>query len=1758
MKFNFNILLYKIAFKLFGYEGIKTLITNDTREKTLILKDLFHAIINFNLTERNNFVNKIKNKELNIPIINNDFIHTLSNIEKIRQKIIKLIEQNNTSKLTTYFIKHNLDISFINHEKFDLLIYAIQNNTSIVMIKTIISLYKSLNYGFDNKNNDNSTALNNIIDNSIDFLMDDTNDISIRLSYLSKILDDYEKTNKNNYYYTPLYCAISNNKFSVAKELLKNGASINFKLNEKDLISSLIIENECNKENLKFIFRNCSFINLQGIVTVINKIIKEKDKINDIFNIIIPCYFNKVFFILNLLLIYKNNFRLSRNQLQNLLLTEESKIPVEWLFQAIDKDELDLVVTLVNIKININKKSINGDSPLFRALKINSKQNYNEEDCIDKNNIKIVSYLIKNKADVNEILNNGDSLLTYAIKRNNICIVKDLISYGADIYNQKLGKNGGDTAITAAIKSGRDDIIKYIIEYALTKNLNRNDLLQDSNLINLSIENCNENITSYLIEKGIKIDNKIVMANAIYMDYSNATMKYLIEHGADVNKEGNCKKIPLHIAFENKNEDLAKYLIDHGASTDDPKILWVAVINNISKTTIKYLIEHNINIINPQKSYYYKNVPIIKAIEKNSESIVKLLVDYGIEINFNYDTPNYSPLGLAFKKRNENIIKYLIEHGADINANLFDEKPLTLALKSYNESFIKYIIDKGADVNYHDKFNQTPLFYAVDRGSETIIKYLIDHGATACSDVNIVRACRKKLSESIIFYLIDHGCNLKVYNRFDGPIITAINNNYSISVIKSMIDHKANVNEQIIENFNEIDTPLRVAVRKRKLNIIDYLREKGANIKSLKRIKERPFITTMDNNTKKIKNFLIKHINDENDKKKKINSSSFSSSSSSSSSLSLLSLLSISSLSSLSEKYNNNLSDILFQYLINEKKKKKKKNNDNELVNEKKRKKINDNDNDLINGKKKKKNNDNDNDLINGKKRKRKMSNEDNIDVKVSKKKKKDDEDIDLDEYLIEAIENNYNEILVRSIIDHGANVNHEFSLIKAINNNYSETIIQSIIKHGADVNGKDENGVTPLTLALTNASERVIKMIIDHGADVNEQGKNGQYPLNISIEYCNESIVQYLIHHGAKVRKSTPILEAIKKSFNEEIILYLIEHEANIQPCELLNVAFDNNYSNTILKSLIDHGANLKCDKGITNNVVYVNDNDISYIYRYLNKIKPMEKNNGKVILANAIDRNNEELIRYVITNGLNNINEIINHRSSLLGLAINNNCSMELIQYMVEHCKNEIDKINESYYTGTAVNEAFSHNDLSLITYLNENGFHIYNSTVISKEIYYFNDNIIKYLIHHNPEFFNNNISVLTNMLKGKKDYSFIHCYEDKNKEIVKYIINHNIINEISEELLVISIKENDQDFIEYLLRHRIPVGINSLNKAVKKGNLDLVKYLINYGVNINQSKKQENSPLVTAIENKQLKIIEYLVDHGANLKKEKDKSGNTLLRLAIDLKNIDILNYLLHKNIDLEINDENHSPLTYAIKTKDLTIVKCIVDYYNENPNLNQSMNSFINLGIGGKTPLIMAIELKNINMVKYLVEHGANPTLQINENMDSNPLICAMKNSKEDILRYLIEKEEERGRGNIISQIDQKYSLICYAIKNLNTSPFEITKYLIEHNMNINKKNEDGNTPLMLAIHRYYLEVEFIKYLIDHGADVNAEDNFNETALMHIIDTGKRNERNAIIRCLINHGANLNKKDRYGKSILQLAQKKCTESIINYLIKHGAKN
>jgi len=78
--------------------------------------------------------------------------------------------------------------------------------------------------------------------------------------------------------------------------------------------------------------------------------------------------------------------------------------------------------------------------------------------------------------------------------------------------------------------------------------------------------------------------------------------------------------------------------------------------------------------------------------------------------------------------------------------------------------------------------------------------------------------------------------------------------------------------------------------------------------------------------------------------------------------------------------------------------------------------------------------------------------------------------------------------------------------------------VAKLLLQHGADVNWRDNYGCTPLHIAVTN-KEEVARLLLESGADVNARTPDGMTPLDVILAQKvpgSKALVQYLKSKGA------------------------------------------------------------------------------------------------------------------------------------------------------------------------------------------------------------------------------------------------------------------------------------------------------------------------------------------------------------------------------------------------------------------------------------------------------------------------------------------------------------------------------------------------------------------------------------------------------------------------------------------------------------------
>lgn len=109
----------------------------------------------------------------------------------------------------------------------------------------------------------------------------------------------------------------------------------------------------------------------------------------------------------------------------------------------------------------------------------------------------------------------------------------------------------------------------------------------------------------------------------------------------------------------------------------------------------------------------------------------------------------------------------------------------------------------------------------------------------------------------------------------------------------------------------------------------------------------------------------------------------------------------------------------------------------------------------------------------------------------------------------------------------------------------------------------------------------------------------------------------------------------------------------------------------------------------------------------------------------------------------------------------------------------------------------------------------------------------------------------------------------------------------------------------------------GLSALHRAAERGQIDLIKTLIDHGLEVNQSNNEGRTPLHYAVQSGNTSAIELLVDNGADVNKV-DNQGRSPFFHAVVYSKGSVLPTLTHLGSNPDLQDsEGKTPMTYAVK-------------------------------------------------------------------------------------------------------------------------------------------------------------------------------------------------------------------------------------------------
>ena len=166
----------------------------------------------------------------------------------------------------------------------------------------------------------------------------------------------------------------------------------------------------------------------------------------------------------------------------------------------------------------------------------------------------------------------------------------------------------------------------------------------------------------------------------------------------------------------------------------------------------------------------------------------------------------------------------------------------------------------------------------------------------------------------------------------------------------------------------------------------------------------------------------------------------------------------------------------------------------------------------------------------------------------------------------------------------------------------------------------------------------------------------------------------------------------------------------------------------------------------------------------------------------------------------------------------------------------------------------------------------------------------------------------------MAGRQHLLFI-ASKQGNLEIVKYLLSDCKFNVECKNKL-----KNNAEQIEHLVS---PVWC-----AAVSGQLEVVKYLIEFGANVNSESDTGSTPIRSACLESHLDIIKFLVKNGGDIQRPNQVGGTCLIN---SVQSVPVCEFLLQSGAN--VNAQDHSAQTalhYAVNEKELETTKILLRY------------------------------------------------------------------------------------------------------------------------------------------------------------------------------------------------------------------------------------
>uniref|UniRef100_A0A4W6C3L9 Ankyrin 1 n=1 Tax=Lates calcarifer TaxID=8187 RepID=A0A4W6C3L9_LATCA len=321
-------------------------------------------------------------------------------------------------------------------------------------------------------------------------------------------------------------------------------------------------------------------------------------------------------------------------------------------------------------------------------------------------------------------------------------------------------------------------------------------------------------------------------------------------------------------------------------------------------------------------------------------------------------------------------------------------------------------------------------------------------------------------------------------------------------------------------------------------------------------------------------------------------------------------------------------------------------------------------------------------------------------------------------------------------------------------------------------------------------------------------------------------------------------------------------------------------------------------------------------------------------------------------------------------------------------------------------------------------------------------------------------------------------------------------------------------------------------SFLRAARSGNLDKALDHIKNGLDINTANQNGLNGLHLASKEGHVKMVLELLHAGIELEAT-TKKGNTALHIAALAGQEKVVAELVNygANVNAQSHQKGFSPLYMAAQENHLEVVKFLLEN-----GANQSLPTE-----DGFTPLAVALQQGHENVVALLINYGTKGKVRL------PALHIAARNDDTRTAAVLLQNDPNPDVLSKKNRLTTGFTPLHIAAHYENMS---VAQLLLNRGANVNFTPKNGITPLHIASRRG--NVMMVRLLLDRGAQIDAKTK-DELTPLHC---AARNGHVRIIEILLEHGAPIQAKTKNGLSPIHMAAQGDHMDCVRQLLQYNA--